>query len=196
MKLFSLSLILFSTSAFAGPAQLAEALTKNHALLTRMGTPDLQDEKAKNELKLTVGRQLKTDGSKLTVLTNPDNKSAWFGGIVIFVEPSGKAYFVDKTGKFFTEHLKDRVIGGTLSRDASGSALLTLFYGAPGSPEFYTAYLGTTKLKVIQFNLDRETGNIEGNVKLPTGRVLKITRIGRDNAAVKVNNLPLNPLFL
>ena len=131
-------------------------------------------------LKENAGRLLGIESKSLVILTDPDKKTGWFGNVVIFVEPDGRAHFVDRKGKRFSEHLKDRVIGGTISDGAGHSGLFTVFYGKPGDADFYSAYWGTMKLKVLSFNHDRESGNITGKIQMPNGKTLTVTRQGKD----------------
>ncbi len=195
MRHLLLACVLWSATAFGNP--LEKLLAKHRGLLDRLGeTPTLQSDREKAILKENAGTLLKANGKTLTILTNPDKKSAWFGNTVIFVEPEGKAYFVDRKGKFFSEHLKDRLIGGVVASEKGAAVLFTLFYGKPGDPELFTAYLDTTKVKVRDFKLDRETGNIQGNIILPSGKELKVSRKGRDNATVKLGDRAVSALFL
>ncbi len=194
MRHLLLLLPLLAPTAFG--ASFEKLLTQHATLLNGLGKAStIQTDREKAVFKEAAGTFLKTKGATLTILTNPDKKSAWFGNMIIFVEPEGKAYFVDRKGKYFSEHLKDRLIGGLLAVEKGPTALFTLFYGKPGDPLF-SAYLDTTKLKVRDFKLDRETGNIQGEVILPSGRELKVTRKGRDNNTVRVGDRAVTALFL
>jgi hypothetical protein len=173
-------------------------LSKNHGLLSKITKETSPPaERAKTALKESAASLLKANSKQLTILTHPETQGAFFGNIVIFVEPEGKAYFVDRKGKFYSEHLKDRLIGGQVMVETKAAGpLFTLFYGKPGDPELFTAYLDTTKVKVRDFKLDRETGNIQGNIILPSGKELRVTRKGRDNATVRLGDKLVSPLFL
>jgi len=191
----------FSVQAFAGlrprasignQASWAQALGSYELTLDKIAKAD---PKSISGLKESVAKLLGTDSKKLTILSHPDKETAWFGGVAIFVEPEGVATFVDASGRWFSENLKDRLVGGTVGTGPR-SALFTMFYGKPGDPNFYTAYWGTTKCKIISFNLERSTGTISGSVQLPNGKRATISRKGRDNKTFTLNGLVVDPLFL
>jgi hypothetical protein len=147
-------------------------------------------------LKKSLAYHLGANAETLKLLVNPTTGAAWFANLIIAVEPEGKAYFIDKAGKQFSAHLKDRVFGGTFTDDKGRLHFISAFFASMNPGDFYHVYVGTEKAKVVSFNLDREReGSISAAAQTKDGQSWSITRRGRDNKTVLINAKPLTPLF-
>lgn len=155
------------------------------------------DDRKIASLKEDLSKYLPPQAKKLSLLANPDTKGAWFGSILIAVNENGRAYFIDKSGKFYTEDLKDRVIGGTFKNSRGETELFTVFFSGLISSQQYRAYVGAEPAKVLEMDLDHEhAGSMKGKLRTASGETLSVERPGRNNKAVRVNGQQINALFL